>query len=253
MPQLSSLANSLDTRVNSNRGDITITLLNPKDDSPGVLFAFQYFPETYTDTKDHEWASKSIPGGSLPLKSWISGGDRLISFTATFTSDVDLLAQGKAKAPLIRSLLQQAGVDRRSIDVRTALAFLGNLREPTYVEGGSQTGAPLTIPPPKLVLSIPGSGIGVTRGLQDGRTPIPDSIICILQTADITYQAMFPSGLPRIANVDVVFAQIPQVGGQVIFPQAYESYGARLLDGASFGGGSEFYPYPIRPRKGKGG
>lgn len=248
MPTLASLASSLDPRVNETRGDVMLTVLSTRDDSPQGIFAFQYFPETITDSKENNFQTKDIPGGSLPLQQWISGGERTVAFAAFFTSDVDLLAQGKAKAAQLRTLLKDAGVERRNIDVRTALAFLGNLQMPSYA-GVADTGASLTIAPPKLLLTIPGSGIGVTRGMQDQGSPLPDSIVCILKQCEIEYQAFFPSGMPRIVSVSLSFAQIPQYGGKVTFPQAY---GGDLLQGANFGGGGEFYPYPVQPRKGRG-
>lgn len=248
MPSLASLASALDPRVNESRGDVILTVLRRIDDSPKTQFSFQYFPETITDDKEVSFNAKDIPGASLPLQQWISGGARTISFTAFFTADRDLLAQGRAKAAEIRQLLQQAGVERRSIDVRTALAFLGHLQAPSY-DSVADTGAAIAQAPPKLVLTIPNSGIGVTRGFVSKQTALPDSIICYLTSAPIEYQAFFPSGLPRIASTQLTFTEIPQYGGQINFPQGAED---SILSGIAFGGGNELYPYPVRPRRGKG-
>jgi hypothetical protein len=252
MPTLESLASSLDPRVNESRGDVTLTVLSIKDDSPRALFAFQYFPETITDSKEVNYQTKDIPGGSLPLQQWISGGERTIAFSAFFTSDVDLLAQGRTKATQLKTLLREAGVERQNIDIRTALAFLGNLQAPSY-SGTSDTGVALVLAPPKVLLTIPGSGIGVTRGIQDKRSPLPDSMVAILKQCEIEYQAFFPSGMPRVVSVSLSFAQVAQYGGKVVFPQAYAATpGEDISQGMKFGGAGEFYAYPVRPRKGKG-
>ena len=71
----------------------TAYLLGLKDDGdpdPNVSFAFQYFPDTVSDTKQVNWTPREIPGGSLPIYQWVASGERLISFTAYFTADVDL-------------------------------------------------------------------------------------------------------------------------------------------------------------------
>lgn len=201
---------------------------------------FQYFPESITDTKAVNYQTKDIPGGSLPLYQWISSGERIISFTAYFTSDVDLGATATSGAegpPVQQQTLASAGLGTRNVDVRTALLSLRKYLFPTYSTSSTSPGQPITTAPQKLMLVFTGSGLGILGGF--GATPdnptssyltlgggsVPaadlDGITCIMTQCDITVEQTFPSGLIRVASVQLAFAQIAQLAGVVTFP----SYG----------------------------
>jgi hypothetical protein len=176
---------------------------------------FQYFPESLSDNKAVNWTSKEVPGASLPLYQWVNSGERQISFTAIFTSDIDL-------TNIDAISLKNAGLQKRNVDVKSALLWLRSFMLPTYPQTTSAVGTPLTQAPRKAVLSIENSGIGA----MGGDFSHPDEIVCIMNSCDITYDAFWPSGSPRIATVSLAFAQIAQVGGNITFPQ----YGQNMQD-----------------------
>ena len=223
---------------------------------------FQYFPETITDTKAINYQTREIPGGSLPLYQWISSGERVISFTALFTTDVDLLVD-----PSSFLKIKQNGQLRRNVDVRTALLWLRRFLLPRYDDDGG-LGVPLTSAPRKMILRIPNSGFGLTGGTYGAEAyqgegafsnPIVhdpvvegDAIPCIMTQCDITYEAFFPSGLPRIASVQLQLAQIAQLAGTVNFPRGSDQLDKIVTDGQGFSKGNvtdlrkAYFPYSMK-------
>ena len=245
---LSSLSASLRSTVNETKGDVILTGLNPEDDSPEEDFVFQYFPENISDTKATNLQNREVAGGSLPLYQWVNSGERIVSFTAMFSCDVDYLALGEGRANEIYERVKQAGLQRRNVDIRSAHALLRQFLLPIYTtDSGNQV--PLTLPPRKCRLYIPGSGIGINGGVYGGGSAVmPDSIICVMTQCDINIQALFPSGLPRISEVQLSFAQVPQVAGTVTFPQSiYSSQSGVTITalGRVLFGGESFLPYSL--------
>ena len=209
------------------------------DASPYV--AFQYFPESISDGKNINYQQKDIPGGSLPLYQWVSSGERLITFTAVFTCDVDYAAAKASIDPTdpssvaidvattaLQGRLKASGQIRRNPDIRGAIAWLRRYMLPTY-DGTFQ--APITRAPNKLRLYLPNSGIGVLGG-SDAAGGSIDSICCVMTQCEANYEAYFPSGLLRVATVSLAFAQIPQFRGGVFFPHANDGSGIQNLAGA---------------------
>lgn len=253
MPGLTSLSKSLVSRLGERRSQVCLLELDGEDKPLGDYMVFQYFPETITDTKAINYEAKAIPGGSLPLYQWTSSGERLISFEAIFTADVDLAGDTAAFAKLVSK-----GQSRRNVDLRTALLWLRRYMYPRYGDE-AQLGVPLTQAPRKSVLYIPNSGIGLTSGAyssttdsilargpsQNGVQVSLDRVLVIMTQCDITYEAFFTSGLPRIASVQLQFAQIAQLGGEVNFPRD-----ADTLRDAVTGGSEAFnvFPYPIKAK-----
>lgn len=221
MPGIASLASALSSRLPDKAKKAYLIELD-ETDSPCAAFAFQYFPESISDSKNINYQQKEIPGGSLPLYQWVASGERLITFTAVFTSDVDLLpprrpgqSSAEASSGLV-SRVKAAGVNSRNTDIRAAVAWLRRYTLPTYARN-------ITYSPSKLRLSLPGSGIGVAGGAIAGSV-LDDTVICVMTQCDVTYEAFFPSGLPRYVTVNVSFAQIPQMNGQVLFPARNDLY-----------------------------
>jgi len=230
MPGLASLASALTSKLSpKNRGAFLIEL-DRDTDKPISSVKLQYFPESLADSKSINYQNKEVPGGSLPLYQWVSSGERTISFTAMFSSDVDLLAgapetsvDGRAVGAIWERLKTQ-GAAGRNADIRSAIAWLRQYMFPVYEDER-------TYAPAHLSLFIPGSGIGAAGG----NTTIasgPDSMACVMTQCEVSYDAFFPSGLPRLASVQLGFAQIAQAGGQVVFPSRTEG----MLDYATFYG-----------------
>ena len=237
MPSIATLSRSLLTQVSQRRTEAYLIELNTEGAPSTELgahgenttqLAFQYFPDSITDSKAINYQQKEIPGGSLPLYQWVNGGERLISFVAQFTTDVDLLtvegstglASVTGGGSTITERLAQAGVSRRNVDIRAAITWLRRYMYPTYANAANDAvaaaqGAPITKAPAKLRLVLPGSGIGLAGACWFA----PDSVRTVMTQCDVTYDAFFPSGLPRIASVSLAFAEVPQAGGTIEFPQ----------------------------------
>lgn len=213
MPGIASLASAVASRLPDSTKKAYLIELD-ETDSPKAAFSFQYFPESISDAKNINYQQKEIPGGSLPLYQWISSGERLLTFTAHFSTDVDLrkpsVSGSSPEAQGLIARLQASGVKKRNPDIRSAIAWLRRYVLPTYANS-------ITYAPSKLRLSLPGSGIGVAGGSIAG-SALDDTIICVMTQCEVTYEAFFPSGLPRYVNVQLAFAQIPQMNGQVLFP-----------------------------------
>jgi len=248
---LISLNSGMSPTVDGNRGDIILTALSRVDGSALESFVLQHFPEDISDSKQVSHQQKEVPGGSLPIYQWSNSGERLISFTAIFASDVDLLAKGKSRAQETMDAIKSAGLERSNVDIRTAIAHLRKFMLPTYGEDQG-LGVPVSYAPQRVRLFIPGSGIGISGGTSGSDGVVtPDSIICVMTQCDVNYQAFFPSGLPRIAEVQLAFAQVPQTGkGMVQFPQApLEGQDVAALGGEYAAGSQVFLSYTLQPRK----
>jgi hypothetical protein len=221
MPGLSSLSRQTFTQINEQKA--SAYLVPFKDDGDldnDNALRFQYFPDTVQDTKAVNWSPREVPGGSLPIYQWISSGERLLSFTAVFTCDMDLLSvQAEDNLP---DRLKNAGHLDRNVDIRAAVAWLRYYMFPEYGIKGA-IGVPTAIAPRRLMLVFPHSGMSVAGGIPNDYFKeglLGGEVMCIMTQCDVTYEAFFPSGLPRIATVSLAFAQIAQMPGTgpVFFP-----------------------------------
>lgn len=216
MAGLASLASMVGSSISEKRSLAYLTELKPGDDTPVSTQAFQYFPESLSDSKSVNWTPKEIPGGSLPLYQWSSSGERSISFTAYFSTDIDQNPDGvltnTTDPAYTRQRLESTGQLQRNVDVRSAVTWLRQYMLPKYTSHH-------TLPPPKLLLYLPKSGIGIAGGETPVTNQSPDTVLCVMTQCEITWEKFFPSGNARIASVALSFAQVPQYQGVVSFPQ----------------------------------
>lgn len=237
----------------------------------GTPLRFQYFPESLSDSKAINYQQKEVPGGSLPIYQWVSSGERSVSFTAFFTSDTDLVADPQLAASLQESTL---GMRDRNVDIRSAVAWLRSFMLPRYVNGSTgggggsstqgtaPTGATgvgsgnvsagvtyLTLPPRRLRLYIPNSGIGIAGGMMSAQEQQsnPDSVTCVMTQCEVEWSAYFPSGCPRIATVQLAFAQVAQLGQRVVFPSADGMQ--TIVKGTQQAGRTKFFGYKLTNRR----
>jgi hypothetical protein len=161
--------------------------------------AFQYWPDSITDTKDSSREEKRIPGLSGPLYWWTSGGPRTISFTAMFSRDEEGLDdQGnEIKSDTADQLL--------NVDVTAAIKWLRSFQHPSYSQDFE-----VVLPPPNLWLVMPGTGIAF-----DGS----DEMLCFLAGCDVTNSAWFPSGRQRFAEASLTFNEVLGSTYEAIKPQ----------------------------------
>lgn len=231
--------------LSEKRSMATLISLMPDSDKPDTAQAFQYFPESISDNKAVNWQTKEIPGGSLPVYQWVASGERTISFTAQFSSDIDLALLvtdvGAFAANAAKERLKSSGQGERNVDVRSAAVWLRQYMLPTYDSVKQRT-----IPPAKLKLNLPQSGIGLAGGENNFTSQDADSILCVMTSCDITWEKFFPSGNPRLASVSLAFAQIPQFNQVVSFPGRTTAMrdaaeGGKVIAGTSFFGYNSFF------------
>lgn len=161
------------------------------------IYAFQYWPETVTVGSTPNYANKGVHGGSHPLYQWISGGERTISFTAEFSRDL-------AGEIVEKSMLVPPGKvarDMFNIDIAGAIQWLESLQMVRYTAshvGGFE-------PPPTLLLVMPNSGLGRTKGGSPS-----DSFQSFMSGCSSTIDAWFPDGTIRHASVALTFTETVQ-------------------------------------------
>lgn len=190
------------------------------DGSPdvGSSRAFQYFPETVTDSRGVEWQSKTVVGGSHPIYQWTHGSPRTISFDAVFTRDLQpertpsnaISALGSiaatisnvAKNPVgaVIGALKNGFDESTNPNIDQAVAWLRSKTYPTYDNN-------IASAPTKLLLVFPNSGItSYVKGIAI------DSLPVIMTECNVTYESFFRNGVPRIVTVSLQFAEIVQLG-----------------------------------------
>lgn len=180
-----------------------------------LLRSFQYFPETIQDTKANNWQAKEIPGLSHPLYQWTAGGAREVSFTAVFTRD---RANTSAEKANIAKHQINTNDDQRNVDIPSAISWLRSFKYPNY--GYTDAAATRRVrpqPPQKLVLTLP--GVRLNNGTHQ---LCPSEMFAIMQTCDVSYEGFFSDGTPRLVRVQLVFAEIIQIGRGVYPHSAHQ-------------------------------
>lgn len=209
--------------LNGHNGDAVMS---------GLRRNFQYFPATISDQQATNYQTKVIPGLSHPLYQWTSGGARTITFQTVFTRDRSYSAKerdaikegvGTRASELgktwslgdttSKTLNIMSNKDNRNVDIPSAIAWLRSHLLPEYSmngEGTFQSTPQKPRPPRKLILGIPGLRINW------GVPVLPATEVYVIMTGcQVVYEAFFHDGSPRIAKVNLSFAEIIQVGGRV--------------------------------------
>jgi hypothetical protein len=172
--------------------------------SPVGDYPLQYWPDSITWSNSPGWASKTVHGGSHPLYQWFSGGERVLSFNAEFSRDLQGEIVGK-------SLIVPPGSvprDRYNVDIVAAVQWLESLgmgRYQAFSPGGVD-------PPPTLYVVIPNSGIGRTKGGAPS-----DYFQSVMVGCNPTIDAWFPDGTPRHATVALSFAEVAQSSDGIVW------------------------------------
>lgn len=214
MPGLVSASAALSTQVNERKASAALIPLKPDGTKDGSGLRFQYWPASISDSKSVNWTPREVPGGSLPIYQWVSSGERLISFTAEFSCDMDLILGDRALVERIKAL----GLEDQNVDIRAAVAWLRQFQLPTQatVAGGFD----IARAPARLRLVLPGTAIGLTGGLTGENGVDPDEISAVLLGCDVQQEGFFPSGLPRYASVGLSFGQCLNPGKTLQMPTA---------------------------------
>lgn len=201
-----------------------ISSLRGAGEASNTYLTLQYWPESLTDSRGAEWNPRNIPGGSHPIYQWTHGGERRLSFTTVFTTDTApedaALGRDDPYADAASSPLSGIKKGTRDMDPRAAIQWLRYFTYPLYGRGQDLR----VFEPPKVILCMPNTGLSY-----DGT----DYIVAVMTTCDVTYEAWFPNGFPRIVEVQLEFAEVVQYGGRVRFHERRDMR-SRTLGLASF-------------------
>ena len=190
--------------------DLSPNETTPWDPPGNRPIALQYWPESITDSRSVEWNPRTIPGGSHPIYQWTHSGERRISFVAVFTTDTEppenSLRRDNPYATAFDSpgILSGFEIGVRDIDIRSAISWLRWFTYPTYGQGQDTR----VFEPAKVLLCMPNSGIAHTG---------EDHITAVMTACEVTYEAFFTSGLPRIAEVSIELVEVVQQSGSIRF------------------------------------
>lgn len=200
--------------------------------------AFQYYPEQISDNRNVNIEEKYGIGSSHPIYQWVRGSSREISFDAVFSTEDpqipgDSLAStldaigGFIKNPAIATVSAITGsvaTDKKhNQNIPAAINWLRSFTYPTY---GSNS---VVKAPPRCALWLEGSGIAsFVYGYES------DVIPCIMTKCDVTYEAFFNNGRPRIVTVSLQFVETIQVGKNW-----------KYVDGGNFKKAGDQYTGPV--------
>jgi hypothetical protein len=177
--------------------------------------ALQWWPESLQDSLQVGWNTKPIDGGSHPVSYWGSNGPRALTCSVKVTRQLlhqddfptfagPLPSIGDASRALANTALgSQLTVNPRSsrnrrynADVAAVVAYLRMFTYPSYIQSRSRVTAP-----PVAVVNFPGMQLN-----EDGS----DALWCVMTQCEVAYMKTFPNGVPRVAEVQLGFTQIPQ-------------------------------------------
>jgi hypothetical protein len=163
------------------------------------ILAFQFWPESLSDTKSVEYARKTVLGSSHPLYQFVNSGERELAFTAIFSRDVNPMPQivqngrGQTSTPTVEA-------DKYNVDINAAVWALRRFLYPSYGESDLKA-----FPPEVIQLQLDNTAIGGYN-----KNGAVDIMSCIMGHCNVTYHAWFPDGTPRHATVDLSFFETVQ-------------------------------------------
>jgi hypothetical protein len=209
-------------KLHSKVAEVVIMPLNDfgkEDLSLGGKKVLQYWPESIEDSKAPNWQNRDIPGAPLPLYQWVSGGERMFSFTAVFSRDMN----GE-----IGHDVEESKFD---VDVDAAIAWLRLLSFNDYQDVGDVKDA--AIAPPVLWLWFNKTKLNYNKKISSSLDHSEDGVYCIMTEVSVTRSNWFQDGTVKLASVSLGFAEVMQVGydiypyGRSDFRRMAEGYNRR--------------------------
>jgi hypothetical protein len=187
---------------------------NNSTGEPEDARAFQYYPEQVSDNRNVNIEEKYGIGSSHPIYQWVRGSSREISFDAVFSTEdpgtidaggndikrIESFIKNPASAAVTEILKKSYTDKKHNQNIPAAINWLRAFTYPTYSHG-------LVSAPPRCALWLEGSGI--SSFVHTFKT---DVITCIMTKCDVTYEAFFNNGTPRIVTVSLQFVETIQVG-----------------------------------------
>ena len=174
--------------------------------------AFQWFPESFSDSIEIGWEPKQVPGASHAIMQWGGNGGRTFSFeTLLYRNMAPLDLQAQQQTLLAGTALlpdpDSPGNAPYNFPIESMISWLRAFCYPRYVTGEGFGGTMITRPvsPPIAILNLPGMALN-----EDGA----DIVYCVVTGCDVTYEKLFPNGQPRVVKVSLTLKQVVQYPGK---------------------------------------
>ncbi len=172
--------------------------------------AFQWFPESFSDSIEIGWEPKQVPGSSHAIMQWGGNGGRTFSFeTLLYRNMAPLDLQRQQQTVLAVEALPDPSDPSNlpyNINIESMISWMRAFCYPRYVTGEGFGGTKITRPvsPPIAILNLPGMALN-----EDGA----DIVYCVVTGCDVTYEKLFPNGQPKVVKVNLTLKQVVQYPG----------------------------------------
>jgi len=170
--------------------------------------AFQWWPESFSDSIEIGWEPKQVPGASHAIMQWNSNGGRTFSFDVLLYRNMEPLAvQNELSIFGIGALLPDPSNDdnaKFNINIEYMVSWLRSFCYPRYVSGTGSDGSSVVtrvVAPPIAILNLPNMALN-----EDGS----DTVFGVVTACDVTYEKLFPNGQPRAVKVSLTLKQVVQ-------------------------------------------
>lgn len=157
--------------------------------------AFQWLPDTLSDTIETGWESKQVPGMSSALMQWSSNGGRTISFELVMFRTM-LPVADQPGALVFRANPDSEENAPYNANIEYMLSWLRSFCYPSFAPGGDFRRVKS---PPIAILNIPNLALN-----EDGS----DIIFAVMTECGITYDRLFNSGKARAVRVNISLKQV---------------------------------------------
>ena len=203
--------------------------------------AFQWWPESFSDSIEIGWEPKQVPGASHAIMQWNSNGGRTFSFDVLLYRNMEPLAvqaellpsitiagaagptAGAAVVAVDTTFLPDPSNDdnaKFNINIEYMVSWLRSFCYPRYIRGTGSDGSTVVtrvVAPPIAILNLPNMALNEDGG---------DTVFGVVTACDVTYEKLFPNGQPRAVKVSLTLKQVvqdPQRNGrQAIRFKGYE-------------------------------
>lgn len=172
--------------------------------------AFQWWPESFSDSIEIGWEPKQVPGSSHAIMQWNSNGGRSFSFDVLLYRNMEPTSVQEGLTALSTiggALLPDPNNDdnaRFNINIEYMVSWLRAFCYPRYIKGtgaDGRTAVTRVVAPPIAILNLPNMALNEDGG---------DTVFGVVTACDVTYEKLFPNGQPKAVKVSLTLKQVVQ-------------------------------------------